>query len=74
LEKLVQPEVLDQQGLHPDFGAVTLAQLLATWVVHDLNHTHQIVKTMANGTRPSIPVAWKRPLRWPRATTRSPTS
>jgi len=47
LEKLVQPEVLDQQGLHPDFGAVTLAQLLATWVVHDLNHTHQIVKTMA---------------------------
>jgi len=47
LEKLVEPSDLDRQGLHPDFGAVTLAQLLATWVVHDLNHLHQIVKTMA---------------------------
>jgi hypothetical protein len=26
---------------------VTLDQLLATWVVHDLNHQHQVVKTMA---------------------------
>jgi hypothetical protein len=26
---------------------VTLGQLLATWVVHDLNHTGQIVKAMA---------------------------
>jgi hypothetical protein len=26
---------------------VTLGQLLATWVVHDLNHLGQIVKTMA---------------------------
>ena len=34
-------------GQHPEFGAVTLGQLLATWVVHDLNHTAQIVQTMA---------------------------
>jgi hypothetical protein len=47
LEKLVKPGDLDRQGLHPDFGAVTLGQLLATWTVHDLNHFHQIVKTMA---------------------------
>jgi hypothetical protein len=26
---------------------VTISQLLATWVVHDLNHVGQIVKTMA---------------------------
>jgi hypothetical protein len=26
---------------------VTLAQLLAAWVVHDLNHLDQIAKTMA---------------------------
>ena len=26
---------------------MTLGQLLATWVVHDLNHVGQIVKTMA---------------------------
>ncbi|MBV9097810.1 MAG: DinB family protein [Frankiaceae bacterium] len=47
LQTLVKPSNLDQQGLHPDFGPVTLAQLLATWVVHDFNHLHQIVKTMA---------------------------
>jgi hypothetical protein len=34
-------------GEHPTLGRVTLAQLLATWVVHDLNHTHQILKSLA---------------------------
>lgn len=38
---------LDMTGMHPAFGAVTLRQLLATWVVHDLGHTHQIAKAMA---------------------------
>lgn len=42
----------DQQlaltGTHPEFGKVTLRQLLATWAVHDLGHIQQIVKTMAN--------------------------
>jgi len=47
LPMLVKASDLDQHGLHPDFGEVTLAQLLATWVVHDFNHLHQIVKTMA---------------------------
>jgi uncharacterized damage-inducible protein DinB len=47
LEDLVLPESLDKRGVHPDFGEVTLDQLLATWVVHDLNHIGQIVKTMA---------------------------
>ena len=47
LAALVGPADLDRRGVHPNFGAVTLAQLLATWVVHDLNHVNQIVKTMA---------------------------
>lgn len=34
-------------GIHPAFGEVTLAQLLATWVVHDLNHLAQISRVMA---------------------------
>jgi DinB superfamily len=34
-------------GKHPAFGAVTLAQLLAAWVVHDLNHISQISRVMA---------------------------
>jgi hypothetical protein len=43
----IGPGDLDRRGVHPTFGEVTLAQLLATWVVHDFNHLHQIVKTMA---------------------------
>ena len=44
---LVRERDLDRRGVHPDFGEVTLGQLLATWVVHDLNHHGQIVKAMA---------------------------
>lgn len=47
LAELVGPAELDRRGRHPSFGEVTLRQLLATWVVHDLNHLNQIVKTMA---------------------------
>jgi hypothetical protein len=36
-----------RRGRHPDFGPVTLAQLLATWAVHDLGHVGQIVRVMA---------------------------
>jgi hypothetical protein len=38
---------LSRTGQHPEFGEVSLGQLLATWVVHDLNHIAQIVQTMA---------------------------
>ena len=34
-------------GEHPEFGAVTMRQLLATWVVHDLDHVAQVARTMA---------------------------
>jgi DinB superfamily len=47
LATLLGPDDLERRGVHPDFGEVTLSQLLATWVVHDLNHLNQIVKTMA---------------------------
>lgn len=47
LSTLLKPGDLDHRGVHPSFGEVTLSQLLATWVVHDLNHLNQIVKTMA---------------------------
>jgi uncharacterized damage-inducible protein DinB len=33
-------------GEHPEFGTVTMRQLLATWVVHDLSHIAQITRTM----------------------------
>jgi hypothetical protein len=38
---------LDLCGRHPELGVVTVRQLLATWVVHDLGHIHQIAKAMA---------------------------
>lgn len=38
---------LDRRGTHPALGACTLRNLLATWVVHDLNHIAQIAKGMA---------------------------
>lgn len=39
---------LGRQGRHPEFGAVTLAQHLATWVAHDLSHISQIARVMAH--------------------------
>jgi hypothetical protein len=38
---------MDKKGIHPTFGEVTLRQLLATWVVHDLTHIAQISRVMA---------------------------
>ncbi|HEV8194320.1 MAG TPA: DinB family protein [Ktedonobacterales bacterium] len=43
----ITPEKLSLKGLHPALGTVTLSQLLATWVVHDLNHIGQIVEVMS---------------------------
>jgi hypothetical protein len=41
-------------GEHPDFGAVTLRQLLATWVGHDLGHIAQVARVMAKQYRDAI--------------------
>lgn len=38
---------LNNIGIHPKFGEVTLKQLLSTWTVHDLNHLAQISRVMA---------------------------
>jgi len=43
----ITPGMLGRRGAHPELGAVTLGQLLAAWVVHDLHHTAQIAKAMA---------------------------
>ena len=44
----------DRQALHPVLGRVSLRQLIATWVVHDLNHIHQIAKTLAKRYRDEV--------------------
>ena len=38
---------LARPGRHPELGAVTLGQHLATWVAHDLDHIGQVVRVMA---------------------------
>ena len=38
---------LARPGRHPELGSVDLGQLLATWVVHDLNHIGQVTRVMA---------------------------
>ena len=38
---------LDRRGRHPELGAVTLRQLLATWVAHDLDHVMQVSRVLA---------------------------
>jgi hypothetical protein len=39
---------LDRRGRHPQLGTVTLRQLLATWVAHDLDHISQIARVLAH--------------------------
>jgi hypothetical protein len=52
LERLASWNLSDKQlelkGTHPELGEVTLAQLLATWAVHDLNHVDQISRRLAS--------------------------
>ena len=46
-EPALKPEQLALRGRHPELGTVTLSQLLACWVVHDLGHVAQIARVMA---------------------------
>jgi hypothetical protein len=50
------------EGEHPEFGPVTLRQLLATWVAHDLAHLGQISRVMAKQYQEAVG-PWRRYLR-----------
>ena len=45
---------LKRTGTHPGLGRVTLSQLLAAWVVHDLGHVKQVARTMAGQYREAV--------------------
>src|SRR5688500_14077670 len=45
---------LELLGEHPELGAVTLRQLLATWVTHDLGHLAQTARVMAKRYREDV--------------------
>lgn len=42
------------EGEHPEFGTVTLRQLLSTWVAHDLGHVAQTARVMAKQYREAV--------------------
>jgi hypothetical protein len=48
------PTQLDLTGMHPTFGPVTLRQLLAAWVVHDLGHIAQVARVMAKQNKDDV--------------------
>lgn len=48
------PEELALPGEHPGLGPVTLEQLLAAWVVHDLGHIAQVSRVLAKQYRSDV--------------------
>jgi DinB superfamily len=50
----LQPPDFERRGRHPALGVVTLSELLAAWVAHDLTHLHQISRIMAHQYRAAV--------------------
>ena len=45
---------MGRRGVHPEFGEVTMGELLATWVVHDLSHLAQVAEVMSRQYRRAV--------------------
>jgi hypothetical protein len=43
-----------KKGKHPEFGEITLKEMLSAWVVHDLGHIVQINRTLAKNFKEEI--------------------
>lgn len=50
---------LDRRGTHPELGVVTLRQLLAAWVVHDLGHLAQVARVMGKQYTDQVGPWWQ---------------
>ncbi len=50
----ITAENLKSRGKHPELGTVTLEALIATWVVHDLDHLLQISRTLAKQYKEAV--------------------
>ena len=42
----ITEDKLTLRGMHPELGSVTLSQLIATWVAHDLSHIAQTARVL----------------------------
>jgi hypothetical protein len=45
---------LAMEGVHPEFGRVSLRQLLAAWVCHDYSHIGQIARVLAKRNNEAV--------------------
>lgn len=50
----VDAQALARTGIHPEFGSVTLEQLLSCWVVHDLAHISQLSRILVRHFGPDV--------------------
>lgn len=50
----ISDDDLEKTGVHPEFGDVTLRQLISTWVAHDLGHLVQISRVMAKQIKSDV--------------------
>ena len=62
VEMSLEEDDFKKVGTHPSLGEVTLAQLISTWVVHDLSHIAQISRAMAHQLKDEVG-PWKEYLR-----------
>ena len=53
-EMNITNDQLSRRGTHPELGSVTLSELLATWVVHDLSHIAQATRVMCKQYTESV--------------------
>ena len=52
--RALPPDRFARAYVHPELGRVTLRQLLATWVAHDLGHIAQTARVMAKRYREAV--------------------
>lgn len=45
---------LERCGDHPEFGSITIGNVVATWAVHDLNHMGQALSAIAKRYRDEV--------------------
>jgi len=50
----IDEALLSRKGVHPTLGEVSLAQLLSTWTVHDLDHINQISRVLAKQYKEAV--------------------
>jgi hypothetical protein len=50
----IDETTLGKKGIHPEFGEVTLKQLLAAWLAHDMTHIAQVARVMAHQYREDV--------------------